>query len=228
MQADTLLLPYALCSPEDVGRIIQGGSVPSGNQLEEITHLINAFTELVQGANFLNRELARKARTEYFDVDDGWNKPLVSHDDWVQVKAPPISVGAQDPPVPVVQVWNSSDRVYNGSSLLTLYTDYTVNAERGIIQSNGCWASGPRSIKITYTGGLVDPPADEHGRPTGPPDLRSAAAMQVAAWYQRKKDMNVESMGFPQGGSIQLADPSKLITSVRQTIHKYKIFRGVS
>lgn len=227
MQGNTALLPYALCAPEDVSRIIQG-SAPGGNQLEEIIRLINHFTEMAQGAGFLNRELARKSRTEYFDVDDGWNKPLVSYADWVQVKAPPISVDSSDPPAPVIQVWNSSARTYNASSLLVLYDDFTVNVERGIVQSNGCWASGPKSIKITYTGGLVDPPANEQGRPTGPADLRSAAAMQVAAWYQRKKDMNVESMSFPQGGAIALSDPSKLLTAVRQTLHRYRIFRGVS
>lgn len=226
MQGDTPLLAYALCSPEDVGRIIQG-SVPQGQQLEEIIRLINHFTEMMQGGRFLNRELARKSRTEYFDVDDGWNKPLVSYGDWVQVKAPPISVGAGDPPTPVIQVWNSSNRTYDSGTLLTLYDDYTVNTERGIVQANGCWASGPKSIKITYTGGLVDPPADAQGRPTAPADLRSAAALQVAAWFQRKKDLNVESMGFPQGGSIQLSDPSKLLAVTRDTIMRYRIFRGV-
>lgn len=228
MQADTPLLPYALCSPEDVAGLIQQ-TAPKGEQLETLVRLINFFSEMVQGPQFLNRELARKSRTEYFDVDTGFWTPLVAHPDWFQVKAPPISVNTDDPPVPTVQVWNSSERVYDAGSLLVLYTDYAVTAERGIVHSvAGCWQTGARAIKVIYTGGLVDPPANAQGRPTGPADLRAAAAMQVAAWFQRKKDLGVDSMSFPQGGAIQLSDPTKLLMNVKQTLSRYRVFRGVS
>lgn len=230
MQPNSALLPYALCAPEDVFQLIADKKVVVGEALETVTQLINLFTEMMQGPNFLNRELEVKERTEYFDIESEYWSPLVTASPCrVQVKAPPIAVDSSSPPVPVIQVWNSSERIYDSSTLQTLYSAYTVDVKRGWVKSvSGYWATGPNAIKITYTGGLVKAPANAQQRPTGPPDLRTAAAMQVASWYQRRKDLGVDAMSFPQGGAIQLSDPTKLLRHVALVIQRYRVFRGVS
>lgn len=231
--AEEQLLPYALCTYQDVQIALQGTPVQGGVSSEQITRLINAFTYAVQGGKHMDRQLEYKARTEYFSIASpcGTYRPAGAPTRRIIVAAPPIAVDGDG--VPLLQVWESSDRVYDATTLLTLYTDYDVNLERGIITrlGGGQFAWGPRSVKVAYPGGLVipaDPDAQPPTPPVAPPDLKNACAQQVAVLYARRKDLGLDSIASPGGGAISLGDPTRWLKGVRDAIRDNKIYRSLN
>lgn len=226
---DEALLPYALCAHEDVQTFLVAEAKPGPAPV--ITRLINLFSDLCQGPEWMNIELEYKERIAYIDIGNGTFKPLVEWGSFIQLPALPIAVtdpvSVEAPPTPLIEVWNSDQRVYNNASKLALYTDFTVDVKRAVLRHvSGCWIGGPAALKVKWTGGLVKAPTGNE-RPSAPADLRWACAMQVAAWWQRRKELNLESVAFPGGGAVRLNDPTKLLSTVRTTIQKYRSFRMV-
>lgn len=229
--AEEQLLPYALCTYKDVQITLQG-STASGTAPEQITRLINAFTVKVQGGKFMDRQLERKEWTQFFNVADacGIYQPAGASTRRVIVAAPPFEL--DEDVAPILQVWASSSRVYDETTLLTPYVDYDIDIERGVITAlAGRFASGPRAVKVTYRGGLVipadqaaDPPTD----PIAPHDLKDACVQQIAVLFARRKEIGVDSIAVPGGGSIVLPDPTRWLKGVRDTLHAYKIYRTLN
>lgn len=241
------LLPYALCTYEDVKGYLVGQSAlgtTSAEQKETIQRCINLFTAACEGPAYMNRELVRKERTVYVDLPGYWYTSQ-ARTPWVRLAAPPVvETEAEDgatPPVPSLTVWSSSARSYTDDTLLTLYTHYQLLNGRNyaIIQPQRCavFQGGPKAMKVTYTGGLIVP-AELRGEPgqtdagamkpaVVPDDLRGAAAMQVATWWMRRKEFGVEAMAMPGAGSIALmSDPTKLLKHVRDVVLSYRATAG--
>lgn len=229
--AEEQLLPFALCTYKDV-QIAMQGTPAAGTAPEQITRLINAFTVKVQGGKFMDRQLEKKTYTELFSIADrcGVYQPPGASPRRVIVAAPPFQLGEDGEPI--LQVWASSSRVYDETTLLTPYVDYDVDIERGVITSRaGQFPSGPRAMKVVYPGGLVEPgdqSAQPPTAPVAPHDLKDACAQQIAVLFSRRHLMGVDSMAVPGGGSVVLPDPTRWLKGVRETIHAYKIYRNLN
>ena len=211
-----------------------GKTVGLDGNVDAIVRLINLFTKSIEGPRWLNRQLLLTERAEYHDLNDCdlYQSPL-DREQWVRVQAPPImlseAVDTASPPVAQVAVWNSSSRppIYDDSTLLTPYQQYTVDAGLGRIDSIAeAFVGGPQALKVIYTGGLVTPPADGEEYPTVPDDLRLACTMQVATWWQRRKELNLDAVSCPGGGSISLMDPTRMVSHVADVIEKYRCHRA--
>lgn len=223
------LLSYALCSADDVMTYLFESV--QGMDRNALNRLINFFTEAVQGPEWLNRELEIRERTEYHDLNDCDYIAMHERANRAMVKAPPIlladPVGSEAPPTPRIEIWNSATRppTYPDSSKLTYYSHYTVDVKTGRVDSLlDSFRGGPQALKIVYTGGLVTPAGDAEEFPTVPADLRFACAMQVAAWWQRRKELNLDSVAFPGGGAITLMDPTRMVEQVKLTLQKYRLY----
>lgn len=229
------LLPYALCSPEDVSVYLWEQSAPAANQRNVLARLINLFTKTSEGPLWCNREWERRERTEYFDLTDGIDfEALYDPTEWVQLAAPPVAlaapVDAAHAPQPVIQLWNSGSTpaIYTDATKLVYGQDYTVDASSGIVRGRAqCFLGGLQALKVIYTGGVVVPadPNQTETFPTVPDDLRFACAMQVAAWWQRKKELNLDSVSFPGGGAITLMDPTRMVAAVADVLQKYRLYQ---
>lgn len=226
---------YALCSADDVSVYLYDSATSAANSRDILNRLIALFTATAQGPLWCNREFEIKERTEYFDLTDGAGfDALFDPLEWVQLAAPPVQlappVDASSPPLPMIALWNSPTwpPVYDDAAAMTYGDQYTVDTETGIVRGRSqCFLGGPSAVKVTYTGGLVTPadPNQQETYPTVPDDLRFACAMQVAAWWQRKKELNLQSVAFPGGGAITLMDPTKMVAAVVDVLQKYRLYR---
>jgi len=209
------LLPYALCDVDDVRRIL--ATNPSAGYSDAaqdfLRWLINGFTDMAQDGDACGREWAYGARTEYFDG----GQPFV------QIAAPPIALDANG--VPLLAVYDDAAHLW--TSALTLYDAYEINLEWGQIRIlYGIFSTGNRTVKVAYTGGLVTPAVENATPAVIPWRLRMACALQVASWFQRRKELSLQSVSFPQGGAISLGDPTKLVTFTAKTLEHYRIHRN--
>lgn len=221
------LVPQALCNVSDVKRVIvQNPSATLSDAVDGfLIDLINLFSTSVEKSQWLNRELVKKERTEYFDGGGAY----------IQVAAPPFGLDSNNDDRPQVRVWDGGesrsfvDLGGTGETELDLYTDFAPNINTGLITYRGSlFACGVRSVKVVYTGGLVTPTPDAGTGPLDVPhDLRVACAMQCASWWQRRRELSLESVSIPGGGHISIMDPTKLLTYVRQVLLSYKRFRFV-
>jgi len=208
------LVNQALCESNDVQEFLTGGDYNISSTPEDtINALINLFSLAMEGGAFLDRGLEKKERVEFFDGGCSY----------VQVACPPFSV-SEAGEIENVMVWDGgSTRDFSDGNRLTIYDDFGVSEKTGTVRMlYAVFGVGSRSVKVQYTGGLV-----ETKKPKSAPwDLRQACAMQVANWWQHRSDLALDSVSVPAGGSLQLSDPSKLLPFVRQVIHKNRRFRG--
>jgi len=222
------LLSYALCTPSDV-QIAMQGRPATGSSPQQIARLINLFTELVQGPQYLNRLLEIIERTSYFDIADPCGPYTTLRHYRARVPLPAMPIAVDGDGNPLIEVWSSSARVYDDDTKLDLFEGYDIDIERGVLRClGGCqFAAGPRALKVTWTGGLVTPASDAPKRDAiAPEDLRHACAMQVAAWFTVRKDLAVDSIAIPGGGAISLSDPTKMLAAVRAVLNRYRVFTG--
>jgi hypothetical protein len=219
MPKPQILIDYALCQVDDVKGVMskRGVAVPAG-QVELYEHLINHFT--VRFEQITRRTLTL---TEYTEYHDG-GAPFV------RIAAPPVAENDADPLSPPIRVWEDSGRVFGDDSELTIWDDFVIGRGRNaasVRTRSGHFTAEPRAVKVVYTGGLVtaasgDDP--EWAPPVVPHDLHAACAMQVAAWIERKAELNLSAVAMPGQGSVQLMDdPTKLLLEVRRTIGDYTI-----
>jgi len=212
------LLDYALCQVADVKGVMssRGVSVPAG-QVELFEHLINHFTTRFE--TICRRLLRIEERTEYHDG----GRPFV------RIDAPPVIEG-DDPLAPPIRVWEDSGRTFADGSELAIWDDFTLGRGKNAASvrlRGGVFTCEPRAVKVVYTGGLVTPASDDdpdYLPPVVPWDLSNACAMQVAAWIERKAELNLSAVAQPGQGSVQLMDdPTKLLLEVRRTLGDYTI-----
>jgi hypothetical protein len=207
------LIPQALCRVEDVKELMTAGTGPVTSKPDTLlTLLINAFTVAAEKPGFCNRLFLLTERTHYFD--GGYSR--------IWLPASPISV-AEDGITPLVRIWDDTEHEWGDDTELTLWDDFGVNLDTGCITLDGqCFGDGSRSVKSTWTGGLVT-----SGQPdSAPSDLRLACTMQVLNWYQRKSELGLDALNVPSGGSIQMTEPSKFLRAVTQILLSNKRFRG--
>lgn len=231
--AEETILDYALCTVEDVKYQLSVAGLPYSQEADpSIVRYINHFTAGAEGPAFCNTKLKRIQRTIYFDAGS-W---------FVQVDATPIAVDeGVEPFAPLVQVFDDVDRAFGAETELTLWEDFNVEVEQGIIRRRlipfgGSDAHGdfrsfwayPRAVKVIWTGGLVIPAVEATSTPAiVPDDLRNAAALQIATWWKRRQESGVDAMAIPGAGSMSLMpDPTKLLDNVWTTLRRYRRFSG--
>jgi hypothetical protein len=79
--------------------------------------------------------------------------------------------------------------------------------------------------RITYTGGYVLPGATPSpGQTPLPDDLEQAAVEQVAAWFQNRDSLGLETT-WPHGGTYEKFSQLPLLPSVAQVLKTYERWR---
>lgn len=217
------LLDYALCTVDDVRLALlnHDGSALGQKVDDSIKLLINHFTVSAESSRWCNRGLRIEERVEYHD--GGWHL--------ITLGAPPVVLTDDNPLTPDISVWEASDRDFDAATELTLWTDYAFSARgqnAALLERNGCWPAGPRTVKVRYQGGLVTAASDIPGAapPTVPYDLRVACAKQVAAWWTRKLDLGLSAVSTPGMGSVTfMQDPTKVLDDTKRVLLRYKVWR---
>jgi len=195
----------ALCTPDDVKALLRPREVLSTQWDEALIFLINAFSRAMEGPRFLNRALEYRERTDTFHGGTTY----------VRVQAPPIDRGQ------LLEVWDDPGWTFDPESALILNSDFYLSAgDAHVVRAGTFFQDGLESVRVHYVGGLVD-----HANERWPPDdLRSAAAMQVAFWHQRRETMGLTQVNAPGGGAFVVKEPSQLLPWVTLAIQTYRIF----
>lgn len=169
--------------------------------------IIPAVTTLF--AQYCNRpDWDSAVRTEYFSPVALQRRLIVA--------SPPIAAS------PAVQLWQSlgSPRVYGSDELMINGEDYFVYEDSGLIEHSYYFFSGPKSVKVIYTGGYLT--ADGVGIPG---DLRLAAIAQTKILFDRREELGVSSRS-QEGGSITMLSVLTLPRQVTMMLDPYRVFRN--
>lgn len=199
------LLNIALCTIDDV-KAIDDLALKSTND-DLITDLINGFSKFTE--SYLKyMSLFKATYTEIFD----------GHVHCVVVDNPPILNDS------TFKVYEDYTRVFDSTSELILYDNFTVVWGTGVIRrvdTSGCkrrFYRGAGSIKVVYNGGLVSHIGDTVDVPE---DLRRACAMQVATFFQNKKNFSIQATS-QQGNYTSFYKPTELLPFVANVLEGYK------
>lgn len=117
----------------------------------------------------------------------------------------------------IVSVIEAVDGDFTGVSSLTwVPTDYAYLSDKGLVKSRYFpFTPGEKNYQITYVGGL----ALHLG--AVPPDLRFAAARQVAFWYQRRNQAGLQQINIARAGREVFDSPLDLLPEVRAALNNY-------
>jgi len=174
------------------------GITTSSTEESECDLLINSASRLA--AEFCGRGIddngvsrfLSTSRTEYYDGDGS---------DTLNVLAYPLTT--------VTSIYVDPDRDY-GTNELVDSDDYVSYKASGVVRTDGAlFATGNKSIKITYTGGYTDAPAD----------LQQAIKELVAFWYKRNTDKRVGVTSVSVGDksvSYEADMPASVLTTFRR------------
>ncbi|MBU4449401.1 MAG: phage head-tail connector protein [Proteobacteria bacterium] len=170
-----------------------------------INELIGAVSE--RCASYCNRDFENKSRVEY---QDGGGRYLYLRG--LPVVGSISSIYGSD-----TWEWSSGDLIDAG--------EYYLHASGMVGYRYGAWPYGPKALKVTYTRGYfvfdAGPKPPEGYNP--PPDgLEMAARTQVAYDFNRRKDVGLESVSFPDG-TIQKVSSGEFLPSVKAVLNRYRI-----
>lgn len=160
-------------------------------------------------ARYCNRDdFDAKARTEYVSPREPTR--------FLSLKSPPVATS------PIVELWQSLSipRQYTDSEKLVNGEDYFVHEAEGMIEAESCFSGGPKSIKVTYTGGYLT--ADAQGAPT---DLRMAALAQAKILFDRREEYGVTGRSI-DGSSITLLNVLTLPRQITMMLDPYRVIYG--
>lgn len=143
------------------------------NQLNRLIAIVSRRAE-----ERMKRGLLKEERTEVFDVEAGQRVFIVA--------APPIDI-AED-----VTVKNAADRDFTGGTTLDTSDLAVYNDETGRVKCMTDLAEGPRTLQITYTGGMGE---DQDDLITNYPELAELAALQVYTWWKQLPSVGKTSEG---------------------------------
>lgn len=136
---------------------------------------------------------------EYFSPDDYTEKLFLS-----------------EYPVTNVVVIEDSDRVWGGAALVE-DDDYLVFGDTGILERlNSYWLSGSKVVQVDYTGG--------YAVGSIPPDIKFAMEIQCKFYYDRRNDIDLESVSF-EGVSADIRSKYGLLPGVKEILNKYRSFK---
>ena len=171
-----------------------------------INELIGAVSE--RCASYCNRDFENKSRVEYHD---GGGR-------YLYLMGLPV-VGS------ITSIYGSDTWEWASGDLINA-DDYFLHASGMVGYRYGAWPYGPKALKVTYTGGYDAFYEGEGSPPEGynpvPDDLEMAARTQVAYDFNRRKDVGLESVSFPDG-SIQKVSSGEFLSSVKQVLDRYRI-----
>jgi len=171
-----------------------------------INELIGAVSE--RCASYCNRDFENKSRVEYHD---GGGR-------YLYLMGLPV-VGS------ITSIYGSDTWEWASGDLINA-DDYFLHASGMVGYRYGAWPYGPKALKVTYTGGYGSFFEGEGSPPAGynpPPDgLEMAARTQVAYDFNRRKDVGLESVSFPDG-SIQKVSSGEFLSSVKAVLNRYRI-----
>lgn len=181
------------------------GIAAGSTEEEEVDLLINAASTMAADYcarglddNGVSRFLST-ARTEYYDGDGT---------DTLHVLAYPIST--------VSTIYVDPDRDYASSDLLDS-DDYVYYAMKGTVVTDGdIFSTGPKSVKITYTGGYTAVPYD----------LQHAVKELVTFWYKRNTDKRVGVTSVSVGDK-SISYEQDIPQTVLTVFKKYKRWESV-
>ena len=138
------------------------------------------------------------------------------------LKSPPVAPAADGPPeIEALRLYEDTSypRAYGAETELVSGTDFIVDEATGMIEHVNRWSGGPKSIKVTYTGGFAT------GHAAGvPADLKLAAVMQVKILFDRREELNLSGRSL-EGGSINMLTPPALPRAVTMYLDPYRIMR---
>jgi hypothetical protein len=171
-----------------------------------INELIGAVSE--RCASYCNRDFENKSRVEYHD---GGGR-------YLYLMGLPV-VGS------ITSIYGSDTWEWASGDLINA-DDYFLHASGMVGYRYGAWPYGPKALKVTYTGGYGSFFEGEGSPPEGynpPPDgLEMAARTQVAYDFNRRKDVGLESVSFPDG-TIQKVSSGEFLPSVKAVLNRYRI-----
>jgi hypothetical protein len=171
-----------------------------------INELIGAVSE--RCASYCNRDFENKSRVEYHD---GGGR-------YLYLMGLPV-VGS------ITSIYGSDTWEWASGDLINA-DDYFLHASGMVGYRYGAWPYGPKALKVTYTGGYNAFYEGEGSPPEGynppPDDLEMAARTQVAYDFNRRKDIGLESVSFPDG-SIQKVNSGEFLPSVKAVLDRYRI-----
>jgi hypothetical protein len=178
-----------------------------------LSDLIGSVSE--RCASYCNRDFESKSRVEYHDGGG----------QYLYLKGLPVES--------ITSVYGSDTWEWATSNLIPS-TDYQLLTAGMLGYRYGVWSYGPKALKVTYVGGY-DPfygvgstsPDDEDEDPLTiytpiPDDLEMAVRSQVAYDFNRRKDIGLESISFPDG-SIQKVTSGEFLPSVKAVLNRYRI-----
>lgn len=151
---------------------------------------------------YLNRDLKKESRTKYFNA--GRTKYSLS--------AYPIDTSGTT---------TTALSVYDGSSLLTVNSDYYVWDAEGVIEFYTAPVyCEPRQIKIIWTGGYTEAITGEKLLSV-PDDLRFACLLQTAYVFRRRNELGLQSISLADG-SINSVSSGEFIPQVKGILKSYR------
>lgn len=118
------------------------------------------------------------------------------------------------PILSVTSVHDSDDRVYSSADLVAA-SDYEVYGDEFLIRlkddsSHGFWGKERRAIKVVFVVGFS----------TIPEDIKHAAGLQVAHWFQGRDHVGRRSIS--QGGGSITVENLSLLPEVKQALAPYR------
>lgn len=165
----------------------------------DTTHdaLLSMIIESVSSriALFLNRNLEKTSRTEYFN---GGRR-------YYYVSAPPI-----DTTVAV--------SAYTDDTLETEDTDYFVWEDEGLVEFY--WkvpTTEPKNVRIVYTGGYTT----VNQVLQVPDDIERACLYQTVSEFRGRNSVGLASISMPDG-SVQNNNPTELLPEVKSILKNYR------
>jgi len=198
-----------LITAGDIGQITKAQGGVAGHEVLIDDLIIPAVEQAF--AKYCNRDdFDQKSRTEIFSIQ----QPTAI----LQVSSPPIAAA------PAVQLWQdtATPRAYGSTTELVNGTDFFVLESVGqIVKEGSCFASGLKTVKVTYTGGWLT--GDGAGVPAS---LKLAAMIQALGLFERRGEYFLTSRS--QEGSISMLTPLMLPKNVTILLDEFRVFRSAA
>jgi hypothetical protein len=212
-------MSFKLISFDEIKKISKGGDSWS-SEFEYLLEQVIIPAVTTSFAHYCHRpDWDKIARTEYFGSDRTLRTLFLSSPPIWPAAAAIIGPPAVDAIEALRLYQDSADPpTYGAGTELT--SGFVVYEDEGAIESRMGFISGPKSIKVTYTGGYLT----DDGIGT-PDDVRVAAIEQTKIIFDRREEFGLTGRSL-EGGSVSLLAPTILPQSVTRLLDDYRVYRG--